>query len=69
MLNVSTILKYPVLILLSTGKKSFENMGRFIRKSGDTVSRFLQPTPDIFQCSQKIAQSMFRKAKKIFILM
>lgn len=67
MLNISTILKYPVLVLLSTGKKSFENMGRFIRKSGDTVSRFLQPTSDIFQCSQNIAQSMFCKAKKIFI--
>jgi hypothetical protein len=67
MLNVSTILKYPLLVLLSTGKKSFENMGRFIRKSGDTVSRLLQPTSTSFACAQKIALEMFKGRKKLFI--
>jgi len=28
MCDISTIIKYPLLIMLSIGKKSFENMGR-----------------------------------------
>ena len=31
MLNKSTILTYPFLIILSIGKKSFANMGRFMQ--------------------------------------
>jgi len=41
MLNVSTSLKYPILNLVSIGKKSFENLGRTIQKCGNTVSRLL----------------------------
>jgi hypothetical protein len=68
MLEISTVLKYPLLILLSIGKKSFENMGRYIRKSGDTIARLLQPASVNFSYAQKICQSMFRDKKKLFLI-
>ena len=64
--NVSTILTYPILTLVSIGKKSFRNLGTFIKKSGDTVSRLLQPAEVSLKQSQNISQSMFRKKKKLF---
>jgi len=68
MLNVSTILKYPMLTILSTGKKSFENLGRFINKSGDTISRMLQPASASFNQAQKISTSLFKDKKKLFCI-
>ena len=62
MLYSSTAITYPLLILLSTiGKKSFENMGRLIQRSGDTVYRLLHPAETSFRQSQSIAKSMFGK--------
>ena len=69
MLNVSTAIKYPLLIIKSIGKKSFENMGRLIRKSGDTVSRLLQASSVSLEMSRKISQSMFQGKKKLFIIL
>ncbi len=66
MLNLKTIITYPLLTLLSTGKKSFENMGQFIKKSGDTVRRLLQPSSTSFDFSQRICQSIFKGKKKLF---
>jgi len=68
MLNVSTLLKYPILNLVSIGKKSFENMGRAIKKCGNTVSRLLQPAPTSLQHAQYLCQSMFRNKKKLFCI-
>ena len=68
MLKVNMQLKYSLLTILSTGKKSFENMGRFIKKSGDTVSRFLPSKETSFENTQKICQSMFKNKKKISVL-
>lgn len=69
MLNVSTAVMYPLLTLLSIGKKSFENMGRFLRKSGDTVSRLLQPSSVSFAHARSICLSMFQGKKKLFIIL
>jgi len=66
--NVSTILTYPILTLVSIGKKSFQNLGTFIKKSGDTVSRLLQPAEISLKQSQNISQSMFRKKKKLYCI-
>ena len=68
MLNVSTVLTYPILTLVSIGKKSFRNLGTFIKKSGDTVSRLLQPAEVSLKQSQNISQSMFRKKKKLYCI-
>ena len=68
MLKVSTIITYPVLTLLSIGKKSFENMGKLIHRSGDTVARLLQPASISYAHSQKLCQSMFMNKKKLFFI-
>lgn len=68
MLEISTILKYPVLTILSIGKKSFENMGRFMSKSGDTIARLLQPAKTSFSHAQGISQEIFKNKKKLFVI-
>jgi hypothetical protein len=68
MLNVSMILKYPILNLLSIGKKSFENLGRTIQKSGNTISRLLQPASASFEYMQYLCQSTFQDKKKLFCI-
>jgi hypothetical protein len=67
MLNVSTVLTYPVLTLLSIGKRSFENMGSLIQRSGDTVKRLLAPAESSFEIARKICQSMFAKTKTVYV--
>jgi len=67
MLYSSTVLKYPVLTILSRGKRSFENMGLLIQRSGDTVKRLLHPAEHSFQVSRDISKSMFEKAKTLCV--
>ena len=66
-MQISTILKYPILVLLSTGKKSFENLGRFVGKSGDTISRLLQPSELSLEETRYIFKSMFKNSRKLFL--
>lgn len=66
MLNVSMILKYPILNLLSIGKKSFKNMGKVVHKTGKTISRWLQPSKTSLEYAQYLCQTMFAYKKKLF---
>lgn len=68
MLNKSTILTYPFLVILSIGKKSFENMGRFIQASGRTVASLLQPAKISFGIAHQICQSIFSDKDKLFLI-
>lgn len=44
MIILNSITTYPFLtILTNIGKRSFENMGRLVKKSGDTIGRILRP--------------------------
>jgi len=65
MLNISMILKYPTLNLLSIGKKSFENLGKVVRKTGKTISRWLQPSKMSLEYAQYMCQTMFEHKKKL----
>lgn len=68
MLYSSTVITYPLLLLLSTiGKKSFENMGQLIQRSGDTVYRLLHPAEFSFLQMGYIAQSIFAGKKNLFV--
>jgi len=68
MLYPSTAITYPLLILLSTiGKKSFENLGQLIQRSGDTVYRLLHPAEFSFLQAGYIAQSIFAEKKNLFV--
>ena len=68
MLNASTVLTYPILMLMSIGKKSFENLGRVINKSGDTVARLLQPAEVSLNHAQSISQSIFQKKRRLYCI-
>lgn len=68
MLQISTSLTYSVLTLLSTGKKSFENMGKLIRKSGDTVARLLQAAKISKTHCQEISKELFKDSKQLYVI-
>jgi hypothetical protein len=67
-MQISMILKYPILTMLSIGKKSFENMGQLIERSGDTVARLLNPSAISLVESRFICKSMFKKRSKLFVI-
>ena len=66
MLKISIALSYPILIIVSIGKKSFVNLGRYIDKSGDTLVRLLFSTTTSLEQAQKISLEIFQ-GKKNFI--
>jgi Transposase DDE domain group 1 len=68
MLKISMLIKYPILTVLSTGKKSFENLGRLIKKSGSAIVRILQPAQDSLSFTQSIAQSIFKDKGKLYAI-
>ena len=68
MLTLSTDLLYSYLLIFSTGKKTFENMGRSIEKSGDTVSRSLLQTSQTLAEVRSIAIRALGEKKEIKML-
>lgn len=65
---INAVLGYAIALAMSTGKKSFEGIGRFIKKSGDTVKRMLAPSEVVMQSSQKIAKVMLSSAKTLYLM-
>lgn len=69
MITTNNIATYSLLtILTSIGKKSFENMGRLIKKSGDTIGRMLRPGQESLEASKKIAQQIFANKKDLLVV-
>lgn len=68
MFSLNTLLTYPLLVILSIGKRSFEQLGSIIHKSGDTVARLLQPSKNSLAFTQLLAQKIFTKKKKLFLV-
>ena len=68
MLNINMVLTYPLLVILSIGKKSFETMGKIIGKSGDTVARLLPDLQTSFSLTQEISRHIFKDKKKLFFI-
>jgi DDE family transposase len=65
---LNNITSYPLLTILTrAGKRSFENLGKVIKKSGDTVIRMLRPGHESLKHSQKIAQQIFAKKRTLFL--
>ena len=67
MLN-STSLCYSILTIMSIGKKSFENMGRFLNKTGEIVARYLMPASDNFKLCGAVAQKLFADNKELCLV-
>lgn len=68
MLIKSTILTYPLLLILSTGKKSCANIGRLIKKGSHWIANALQPAEKSFEFLHKLCQSIFSKKKKLYLI-
>lgn len=68
MLKINMLLTYPLLVILSIGKKSFEKMGKIIGKSGDTVTRLLPDLQTSFSLTREVAKKIFRKKNKLFFI-
>lgn len=69
MFKENTNLDYPLLTILSIGKRSFESMGNLIKKSGDTIKRLLRPSDENFAQIYKIATQVFHgKVELVLIL-
>jgi hypothetical protein len=67
MLYSSTAITYSVLTILSRGKRSFEQMGLLIGRSGDTVKRLLHPTQSSFEISRNTCKTVFAKEKTVYV--
>jgi hypothetical protein len=55
-------------MLMSIGKKSFENLGTVINKSGDTAARLLQPAEVSLNHTQSISQSLFQGKRRLYCI-
>jgi len=64
---MSVILEYPLLTIVSTGKRSFEALGRIINQSGDTIKRHLRPAEESFRSMHEIANEIFRDKEKLVV--
>ena len=68
MIISNNITTYALLtILINGGKRSFENMGKLLKKSGDTISRILRPGDKSLEASRKIAQQIFAHKKSLVV--
>ena len=60
-------LQYPILLIKSTTKRSFEALGRLIDRSGDTIARNLAEAAGSYRFMQEISQKAFNNNKVIFV--
>jgi hypothetical protein len=58
---------YPVLVMKSIGKYSFEALGRIAKKSGDTIARLLRPATENYAMAQAIAQELFCRESVVYL--
>ena len=68
-MSLKTCITYPILLMVSSAKCSFEALGKIIKKSGDTARRLLNPAESYFKISQIIAQELFKNCKKLTLNM
>jgi len=64
----NTNLLYPILLILSNGKKSFKNMGRTICRSGDMVRRMLRSAQENHDFLRAICKKFFENTKHLFVV-
>ena len=65
MFTKNTQITYPLLLIASTTKRSFEALGAMINKSGDTIKRWLSPKEVSLKIVAKIAQYMFKNNREL----
>ena len=65
MSTLNTQITYPLLLIASTTKRSFEALGAMIHKSGDTIKRWLSPKEISLAITVKIAQKIFKNNREL----
>ena len=68
MLNKNISITYPLLLILSTGKRSFESLGRLIDKSGKTIKRLMPNQKECLNILNYLAGQLFHKKKKLYLI-
>jgi len=67
MFTRNTSVDYAILLLMSTGKRSFSGLSRVVQKGREYVSKLLFPAEFYFERMQKIAIETFAKRTKLII--
>ena len=62
---LNTSIAYPLLLISSTTKRSFEALGRVAKRSGDTIRRILRPSAISLNLAHKIAQYLFKSSTEL----
>ena len=63
-----TALSYSLLIIQSSGLKTFSNLGRCLGKSADTIKRLLQPKSASRDLLDKIALHVFERDRELYLV-
>jgi len=59
---------YPILLIMSNGKRSFKNMGHMIGKSGDTIKRMLGSAQENHKILRAICKNFFKNTERLFVV-
>jgi len=63
----NTLIAYPVLLITSI-KKSFEALGKMIKRTGKTVSRWLKPACEYYETLLQLSIKKFAKSKELILI-
>ena len=58
---------YPILLIKSIGKKSFQSLGEIVGKVGKTIKRWMKPSDQIFKENIAIAKWLFANKKTLYL--
>ena len=67
MFRTNTSIDYSLLLIVSTGKKSFTALGKIIEKSSDTIRRLVNPSKMNFELLEAVAEDTFKNKKKLVL--
>lgn len=65
MLQLNTLITYPLLLISSTTKRSFEALGRLAKSSGNKIKSILFPASKSLSVAHKIAQIIFQNSSEL----
>lgn len=63
----NTIIAYPALLITSI-KKSFEALGRFVGKTGKTICRWLKPASEYYEILLQLSIKKFKEVKELILI-
>ena len=67
MFDLNTLLKYPLLLILSTGKRNFSELARMANESVYSIKKAFSPSQISLKILGSIAQFIFKNPKKLVL--